>query len=178
MQPREQRFNGLHEAHFEAVRRYIWRRDPALADDVVAETFLVAWRRLDEIPADAGPWLIGVARNIRLNARRSTRRQQAVATRLTEAAPGTLPRESSSEGDAVRAALELLSAADREVLLLYAWDALDRTEIATVLGCTKANVSLRLHRARRRFTAALGALGSDPDPSIHSLIRGGASDAH
>jgi RNA polymerase sigma-70 factor (ECF subfamily) len=179
MQSREQRFNDLHEAHFEAVRRYMWRREPALADDVVAETFLVAWRRLDEIPADARPWLIGVARNMRLNARRSTRRQQAVAVRLTEIAPSVLARESSSEGAVVRAALERLSAGDREVLLLSVWDELDRAEIATALGCTKANVSLRLHRARRRFTAALGAVESAADPSTrHSLIRGGASDVH
>jgi RNA polymerase sigma-70 factor (ECF subfamily) len=178
MQPREKRFNRLHEEHFEAVRRYVWRRDPALADDVVAETFLVAWRRLEEMPADARPWLIGVARNIRLNARRSTRRQQAVATRLTETAPETAAPESSREGDAVRAALEKLSPADQEVLLLSVWDDLDRTAIAAVLGCTNANVSLRLHRARRRFTAALVAVGSGFDaPTCHSLIPGGASDA-
>jgi RNA polymerase sigma-70 factor (ECF subfamily) len=178
MQPRERRFNRLHEEHFEAVRRYVWRRDPALADDVVAETFLVAWRRLEELPEDARPWLIGVARNIRLNARRSTRRQQALAVRLTEVGPEPAAPESSRERDAVRAALERLSPADQEVLLLSVWDDLDRTAIAAVFGCTKANVSLRLHRARRRFTAALVALGSGSDaPICHSLIPGGAPDA-
>lgn len=179
MQRREERFNGLHEDHFEAVRRYVWRRDPALADDVVAETFLVAWRRLEEVPSDARPWLIAVARNIRLNARRSTRRQQAVAARLTETVPATFAQGCSPDRGAVWAALKDLSVADREVLLLSAWDDLDRAAIAAVLGCTKANVSLRLHRARRRFTGALAALSSDPDPSIrHSLSPGGTSDVH
>src|SRR3954452_3426596 len=136
MEP-EERFNRLHEEHFEAVRRYVWRRDPALADDILAETFLVAWRRLGDVPADARPWLIGVARNIRLNDHRSVRRQQAVAARLTEAAPEPGP-DPSPEGDAVRVALGKLAAGDREVLLLSVWDDLDRAEIAAVLGCTKA----------------------------------------
>src|SRR4029079_10336148 len=84
---REARFNRLHEEHFEAVRRYAWRREPADADDVVAEAFLVAWRRLDDLPEDARPWLIGIARNIRLNPRRSARRRQALAARLSETVP-------------------------------------------------------------------------------------------
>jgi RNA polymerase sigma-70 factor (ECF subfamily) len=174
MQSSEERFNRLHEEHFEAVRRYVWRRDPALADDVVAETFLIAWRRLNDVPSDARPWLIGVARNTRLNIRRSVRRQQAVATRLTETVPGMTSTESPREVDAVHAALRELSKADREILLLSVWDDLDRTAIATVLGCTKANVSLRLHRARRRFASALAApTGTQNCPS---LIPGGASD--
>src|SRR5258707_15256941 len=87
MEP-EERFNRLHEAHFDAVRRYLWRREPALADDILAETFLVAWRRLDDVPADARPWLIGVPRNNRLNPPRSIPRQHAVTSRLTENTPG------------------------------------------------------------------------------------------
>src|SRR4051794_13973535 len=82
---REQRFNRLHEEHFEAVRRYVWRREPAIADDVAAETFLVAWRRLDDVPVSARPWLIGIARNVRLNLRRGAKRQQALAERLAGA---------------------------------------------------------------------------------------------
>lgn len=176
---REERFNRLHEAHFEAVRRYVWRRDPDLADDVVADTFLVAWRRLDDVPADARPWLIGVARNIRLNSRRSARRQQAVATRLQEEVPQAPASDSSHLAAAVDASLMLLSPSDREVLLLSIWDDLDRAAIAEVLGCTKANVSLRLHRARRRFADALAGVGADAGrPECTPLIPGGASDAH
>jgi RNA polymerase sigma-70 factor (ECF subfamily) len=178
MQSRETRFNRLHEQHFEAVRRYVWRRDPSLADDVVAETFLVAWRRVDEIPSDALPWLIAVARNVRLNAQRSVRRQEAVSARLAATTAPTMHLDSSRDGESVGAALDRLSAADREVLLLCVWDGLDRTAIAAVLGCTKANVSLRLHRARRRFAAALEATTAGSGGSIcPSLIPGGASDA-
>ena len=78
----EARFNRLYERHFDAVRAYAWRRAPSLADEIVAETFLVAWRRLPEVPDDALPWLIGVARNVRANLHRSDRRRDALVQRL------------------------------------------------------------------------------------------------
>src|SRR3954451_6800518 len=126
---REARFNRLHDEHFEAVRRYVCRREPADADDVVAETFLVAWRRLDEIPHDARPWLIGVARNVRLNARRSARRRQALGAHLSEMAPPAVVAEPADAFEAVKAALARLPEFDREVLLLSIWDDLDRAAI-------------------------------------------------
>jgi RNA polymerase sigma-70 factor (ECF subfamily) len=172
---REERFNRLHEEHFEAVRRYVWRREPSLADDVVAETFLVAWRRLDDVPATARPWLIGVARNVRLNLRRGVKRQQAVAERLVGAIPVTAAADVCREAEVVRAALATLSDRDREVLLLAIWDELDRSAIAEVLGCTQGNVSLRLHRARRRFAAAVDKLKAGTSTLMSSsLISGGA----
>lgn len=171
---REQRFNELYDAHLETVRRYVWRRDPSLCDDVVAETFLVAWRRLDDVPADARPWLIGVARNVRLNARRSARRQEAVTQQLVGAAP--TERWEPTEHDAVHDALDALGETDREILLLSVWDALDRAAIAHVLGCSQTNVSVRLHRARKRFAAALEG-ASARTRSLPSPIPGGASDA-
>ena len=167
---REERFNRLHEEHFEAVRRYVWRREPSLADDVVAETFLVAWRRLDDVPATARPWLIGVARNVRLNLRRGVKRQQAVAERLVNATPVTGTEDVWREADVVRAALATLSDRDREVLLLAIWDELDRSAIAEVLDCTQGNVSLRLHRARRRFAAAVDKLNAGPSTARAFLI--------
>src|SRR5436305_39302 len=127
------RFSRLHEEHFEAVRRYAWRRDPATADDVAAETFVVAWRRLGEIPADARPWLIGVARNVRLNILRSQRRQHALAAELAHARRGQLEIAdpvSAGVSEDVADALARLAPLDREVLLLHAWDELDRGEIA------------------------------------------------
>src|SRR4051794_41833717 len=126
---REERFGRLFEEHVEAVRRYVWRRDPELADDVVAETFLVAWRRLEAVPADALPWLIGVARNARLNARRAARRQDALAVRLRAPAVVEPVRD-----PALWEALARLGDRDREVLLLHVWEELDRAAIARVLG--------------------------------------------
>jgi RNA polymerase sigma-70 factor, ECF subfamily len=142
---------------------------------VVAETFLIAWRRLDELPNAARPWLIGVARNVRLNLRRGARRQHAVAERFADAKAATVEADVSAEAGLVRAALASLSGRDREVLLLSVWDDLDRAAIAQVLGCSKGNVSLRLHRARRRFAAALHDPTAGPEPlRSSSLVSGGA----
>jgi RNA polymerase sigma-70 factor (ECF subfamily) len=175
---REERFTELYDDHLEAVRRYVWRRDPSLCDDVVAETFLVAWRRLEHVPHDARPWLIGVARKVRLNLARSARRQHAVSNRLIETDPRLDQRsDTSHQTDAVRAALSMLPEADREVLLLSVWDDLDRGAIARVLGCSKANVSVRLHRARRRLKATFAeASGESVGVTRPSPILGGASD--
>jgi len=173
---REERFNRLFDEHFEAVRRYVWRREPSLADDVVAETFLIAWRRLDDVPEAARPWLIGVARNVRLNLRRGAHRQQAVTERLTDTTTaGTATAEVPREAEVVHAALAMVPVRDREVLLLAVWDDLDRAAIAEVLGCSKANASLRLHRARRRFAAAVDELNAGPNTRMSSsLVSGGA----
>jgi RNA polymerase sigma-70 factor, ECF subfamily len=177
IQTREERFNQLYGDHFETVRRYVWRRDPSLCDDVLAETFLVAWRRLDDLPEDAAPWLIGVARNVRLNLRRSARRQHALSSRMIEIPPDGERHDSPGEVELVRTALSKLREADREVLLLSIWDDLDRAAIARVLDCSKTNVSVRLHRARRRLGAALIELSSDQgDITRRSPIPGGASD--
>src|SRR3954468_23985579 len=108
MLSREERFNALHERHFEAIRRYAFRRAPALADDIVSETFLAAWRRIDDVPDDERPWLFGVARNARLNLQRWLRRQQAVAGRLS-ADPATSTDEGHERAEAVVPALSALS---------------------------------------------------------------------
>ena len=63
----EERFTRLFDAHYAAVRAYAWRRGPDSADDIVAETFTIAWQRLDSLPAEPLPWLIGTARHVRLN---------------------------------------------------------------------------------------------------------------
>jgi len=174
MLTKEERFNGLHERHFEAIRRYAFRRSPTLADDIVSETFLVAWRRIDEVPDDERPWLFGVARNVRLNLQRSSRRQYAVSERLAQQ-PASAADARAATSDAVAAALTALSESDREILLLHAWEGLNRREIGAVLNCSAANVSVRLHRARKRFTAALA---SDPRnvQSLSRPISGGAPD--
>jgi RNA polymerase sigma-70 factor (ECF subfamily) len=174
-QTREERFTCLYDEHFEAVRRYVWRREPAIADDVVAETFLVAWRRLDDVPAEARGWLIGVARNVRLNSRRGAQRQRAVTDRLWVTADFAAEDDSHAT-DIVHSALAALSPRDREVLLLAVWDDLDRAASAEVLGCSKANVSLRLHRALRRFAAAVDELSAGPSPRLSSPLISGGTD--
>jgi RNA polymerase sigma-70 factor (ECF subfamily) len=157
---REGNFNALYDAHYAAVRAYAWRREPAFVDDIVAETFLVAWKRLEDVPAGAAlPWLLGVARNSQLNIVRGERRRrereisEAAAWPPQEDCPQMEPPGESDAG--VLQLLRLLPEADREVLLLVAWEELDRADIARVLGSSRANVALRLHRARRRFRALL-----------------------
>ena len=88
MEPtRNERFERIFREHYAAVRSYALRRAPSdMAPDVVAETFLVAWRRLDDVPADPLPWLYGVARRVLANARRSTDRGLDLERRLATAA--------------------------------------------------------------------------------------------
>ena len=177
MLTREECFAGLFDEHFEAVRRYVWRRNPSIADDVTAETFLVAWRRLDDVPGAARRWLIGVARNVRLNLRRSMHRQRALAEHLAGATHEIQIADVSDDAEVVQAALASLPDRDREILLLAVWDDLDRAEIAQVIGCSTANVSLRLHRARRRFAAAIEQSRLGPIcPRLSSSLTSGGAD--
>jgi DNA-directed RNA polymerase specialized sigma24 family protein len=76
------RFEAIYREHFASVEAYARRRLSTRADDVVAETFLVAWRRFDQVPEDALPWLYGVARRVASDVRRSSARQVAVVERL------------------------------------------------------------------------------------------------
>jgi RNA polymerase sigma factor (sigma-70 family) len=167
-EPGERRFGSLFETHRRTVLGYVLRRvdDPADAADAVAETFLIAWRRLGDVPPDAEArgWLLGVARRVLANQRRGARRRHGLAERLgreLEAQLATL--EPPSESDlAVRRALARLSDDDREVLLLVAWEGLTPAEIAAATGSRAVTVRSRLHRARRRLRTELDALGSNP----------------
>ena len=173
------RFELLYAKHAPAVKAYVLRRaDVSTADDVLAEVFVVCWRRFDEVPADPLPWLLGVARRVLSTQRRGERRRGALRDRLAETARGssaetiTHPLPATPEmgdgalanvADAVLAgALAQLSDGDRELLLLIAWDGLSPAEAATVLGIKPATARVRLLRARRRLTMALARERSDP----------------
>jgi RNA polymerase sigma-70 factor (ECF subfamily) len=147
--------------HHDAVRRYVIRRQSgALVDDAIADTFLVAWRRLDEMPDRTLPWLLGVARRVLADQRRAVRRRQSLSERLHVEAladgvagnwepPARLTPELAS-------ALAALTEHEREALLLVAWDELSATDAARVAGCSAAAFRVRLHRARRRVADQLG----------------------
>lgn len=160
MSTREQRFEGLYAAHAGRVAAYVRRRAAASAvDDVVADTFVVVWRRLDDVPDPPLPWLIGVARRLLANQRRREGRAAALHERLVHATPAaSTPADVSALGSRAWSALGDLSDADRELLTLTAWEGLSPAEIAVVLDMRPNTVSVRLHRARRRFAAALAAL--------------------
>jgi RNA polymerase sigma-70 factor (ECF subfamily) len=157
---REQRFEGVYAAHAGRVGAYVRRRAaPSVADDVIADTFLVAWRRLDDVPDPALPWLLGVARRLLANQRRRDVRAAALYDRLVHSGPAPGVVDDLSGLDS-RAWITLgeLSNGDRELLTLTAWEGLSAAEIAVVLDLRPNTVSVRLHRARRRFAAALAEL--------------------
>lgn len=177
------RFGEIFEAHFADVRSYCRRRVPtADADDAVAETFTIAWRRLDDVPAgdEARLWLFGTARRVLANRHRSVARAQRLHLRLvTNDAPGhsSAPEDFVVDDDVVdvRRALETLSDGDQEVLRLLAWEELSHAEAASVLGCSVNAVGIRAHRARERLSAALRPTVGD-DSSREA--KGSASTGH
>ena len=160
----EDRFAALFERTHVALLGYAVRRvaDPADAADIVAETFLVAWRRLDEVPggSEARPWLFGVARRLLANHYRGERRRNALADRLRETLPAVVRPPTAGEST-IQAALGRLSQDDQEILRLVAWEELAREEIAVALGVSRAAVRVRLHRARQRLTTAMKALDEE-----------------
>lgn len=149
-----ERFEALYWAHHQEMLAFIRRRTyNGDAEDIVAEAFVVAWRRIDAVPAPARGWLFAVARNILRNYQRSDRRNMALRLKMTDEQPLATPDPASAiagRTDLVQA-WNKLTAAEREVIALTAWDELDQDEAATVLGCTKTSYAVRLHRARRRM---------------------------
>jgi RNA polymerase sigma factor (sigma-70 family) len=158
---RRDRFEGVYRDHHPAVRAYLLRRaEPELAQEALSETFLAAWRRLDELPDDPLPWLLATARRTLANQRRSARRLGGLRERMagSETTEAADPAEQVADAELVRRALATLSEADREVLMLVAWEGLDPASAAQVAGCSRAAFAVRLHRARKRLDRALFAL--------------------
>ena len=132
--------------------RFLLRRlgDEPRARDLTAEVFVVAWRRLDELPDPVLPWLYGAARKILANEYRHQSRQD----RCTSGWPGwrwTSDEDLAAERIWVLEALHRLSDADQEVLRLSAWEDLSGADIAAVLNCSNSAAAVRLHRARQRL---------------------------
>jgi RNA polymerase sigma-70 factor (ECF subfamily) len=151
-------FEDMYRQNYSRVLAFALRRtSSSLADDVVAATFLVAWRRRGEIVGDPLPWLFGIARRVLANELRSAGRAEALANRAgaeVERFEQPLP-ELELRNSAVARALGSLGSRDREALVLIAWDELSPEEAARVVGCSAATFRVRLHRARKRLTRAL-----------------------
>ncbi|MEV5965345.1 RNA polymerase sigma factor [Kribbella sp. NPDC051952] len=153
------RFEELFTSHHDAVLRYVVRRLEIREDaaDLVAETFLIAWRRMDDVPQhQALPWLYGVARKVLANHRRGETRRHGLADKLRDDLR-TTPVEFEPTGELQHAAevFRQLSDADRELLSLVAWEGLDTAQLAAALGCSRNAAMVRLHRARRRLERLL-----------------------
>jgi RNA polymerase sigma-70 factor, ECF subfamily len=152
-------FELLFNQSYEAVSRYAARRvAPDAVQDVVADTFLVAWRRRDELRGEPLPWLLGIARRIASTQRRGSARRDALRERLSNEppSPDLDPGRLLDGGDpGLELALSTLGERDREALLLVAWDGLEHSAAARVMGCSTGSLTVRLHRARRRLARAL-----------------------
>ena len=168
---RSERLRSLYETYAPRVLAYGLRRTSRdEAEEVVAETFVVAWRRLAEVPDDPVPWLLAVARRVLANQRRASLRRKALDQKLAWA-PGPWSLVASDPAEEVGArmalgdALKHLNEWDREALLLVAWEGLDNRRAAVVMNCSPARFAVRLHRARRRLTQHLRRIeGNAPDP--------------
>lgn len=165
---RRTRFGVIYAGNYELILAYALRRTQSRDDatDVVADTFLTAWRRLDQAPegTEVRLWLYGVARMVLANHLRGQRRYQRLGARL---------RHEASEADTsahlavddrrgvISTAFCRLRPDDQELLALVAVEGLTPSEIAQVLGCVATTVRVRLHRARARFARELGREGVD-----------------
>jgi RNA polymerase sigma-70 factor (ECF subfamily) len=162
------KLDELFRAHERRVLAYAVRRTPSVADaeDAAAETFSIAWRKIEVAPGDALPWLFSIARRVISNQRRGRRRRAWLLLKLerhASAESAILPERDGSDGPAL-AALARLRSDDQEILRLVAWDELDHRAVGLVLGITPNAVAIRLHRARKRFRDELlkesGAIGT------------------
>lgn len=153
--PADSRFDEIYQRHREDVRLYLGRRVAADAvEDLVSETFLVCWRKLDAVPRQPLPWLYAVARKLLANHyRAAARRDLPVAGSPAEDAFLPIERD-----DMLARAFARLSESDREVLRLVAWEQLSLRAAARALGCSQVACRVRFHRAKRRLAFHLEAL--------------------
>lgn len=166
---RQRRFEAVFSEVYEPVQHYVRRRvDPDSVDDVVAETMLTVWRRLDDVPAGAVlPWVYGVARRQIANHRRSALRRLHLASRVKRE-PTDLPGSDHPLDSELHNALASLDEADRELLQLWAWEQLEPAEIAAVLGATPNAISIRLLRAKTKLGEKLEKARKNEVLSGHS----------
>ncbi len=176
----ERWFRELWDGCAEDVLAYARRRtDPDTAREVVAGTFLVAWRRRADVPSETLPWLYGVARRVLADQTRSRHRQWRLAERLhsqgaSDAGTGSGsgdpvwgdPASRVADRELVLDALDRLPDKEREALALVCWEQLPYRDAAAVAGCSVTAFGVRVHRARRRLRRRLEAVGVDVDTHV------------
>jgi RNA polymerase sigma-70 factor (ECF subfamily) len=181
----EATFRDLYEAVYDDLLSFVERRTQlSVADDVVAETFLIAWRRLEDVPDpldEARAWLFTVAHNTLRNRQRSEQRQEKLALRILRE-PGhseTIDDEALAATIDMARAWKRLTPADQEVLTLIAIEDLTGPQAARVLGISRPALSLRLLRARRRLRQHLlqrpEAAAAPPPSPVPTTSPGGSA---
>lgn len=176
MPPLERRFRAAFTACHGDVLCFARRRtDPERAEDIAAETFLVAWRRITDLPEDPGDaraWLFGIARNCLLNDHRAQRRRDGLLVRLADPATAPLSPVLADTADAtalridLAAAFSRLSATDQEVLALVIFEQLTTAQVGTVLDLTPGAVRVRLSRARAALRDQLADSTTTSTPAL------------
>jgi RNA polymerase sigma factor (sigma-70 family) len=171
----ERQFRLLYERNYAPISAYV-RRRVRRADgsdaDIVAEVFVVAWRRFLEVPEEAKelPWLYGVARNLVANHFRNIQRSSALTDRLIfeERVSVDSPTGSSELEIRVRRAVEQLSELDREIFRLIHWEELSHEEVGLSVGITAKAVERRVARARTKVRDYLAAVEKFITPALPS----------
>jgi RNA polymerase sigma-70 factor, ECF subfamily len=171
------RFTRIYRENHQRVLAYALRRtSPEAAREAVAEAFLVAWRRLPDVPEPALPWLLVVTRNVVSDQHRGRRRSDALLAevgQLSGLAVRADPSDDVVERSVVLQAVAALAEPDREALVLTVWDGLGHRDAATVAGCSVGAFAVRLHRARRRLRAELDRLDGADQPSPAARMEAG-----
>lgn len=152
-------FRSAYDATFADVRRFCLRRLPVSdVNDAVSEVYLIAWRKIDQIPQgpEALPWLYGVARNVVRHVERANRRRRRLAVKATREPVGSVPDPEvvlvrRAEDEQLAEAIARLSVNDQEVIRLRSWEELTAPAIADVLGCSVSAAEKRIARAFQRL---------------------------
>lgn len=167
-----ERFTALYEDTYQQILAYVLRRtsDRQDADDVVASTYLVAWRRLENALDNDNPlpWLYGVAYKTLSNQRRVQRRASAAVDRVIQ--HREMPNSGAVEDwvgarqelAEVMRALDSLNSRDQEVLRLAGFEGLEPSEIAVAMGVSARKARNDIYRARERLRAALDEQRQSP----------------
>lgn len=173
---RAAKLRKLFVEHYRHVLAYAIRRTdrPSDAEDVAAETFAVAWRRIGHAPAEEFElaWLYAIAGRVLANQRRSQRRLMALRSRLRAVVPTVPPRdevETHADAQEVLTAMSELRPQEREILRFVAWEGLTNAELGVALGCSENAAAIRLHRARKRLAEQLA---KGIEPAGHSVVGG------
>jgi RNA polymerase sigma-70 factor (ECF subfamily) len=168
----QERFIGLYDCCYRRVLRYAAQHvDAGVAEDVASETFLIAWRRLADVPDPPLAWLLAVARNLLRQQYGAIARQRRLQTRITmlTSADDLLAWDAAEHVIERAAAVEALAALppdDIETLTLTTWHGLSAAEAAVVVGCTPRAFTVRLSRARQRLASSLAPISRTPRPHL------------
>lgn len=159
-------FIGFVSRHEDALKRYVTRRlsDVGDAEDVVIETFAIAWQHRDKRPQSEHElaWLLAISFRVLSNHRRSRDRRERLRLRFSLERPLNTWADSTCERGTVslQSYIKRLSRRDQELLQLLYWEELGHKDAAAVLGISENAVALRASRARKRLQVLISVEGT------------------